>query len=98
MAETKTDTRMAEDKKRLAAEREAREKSRAEHDKKYKGTPTPTQEEADLAALGHHPELAPDGSEDPDKPAAAPQKQAEAGSGASYQTRQATAHKPSQSG
>ncbi|HEY2243472.1 MAG TPA: hypothetical protein VGH47_04510 [Xanthobacteraceae bacterium] len=53
--------RMAEDKKQLAAEREQRAKDMAERDK-HRGTPTPTQEECDLAKLGHHPQLADDGS------------------------------------
>lgn len=55
------DEKMAEDKKQLAQEREQRAKDIAEREKK-RGTPTPTQEECDLAKLGHHPELANDGS------------------------------------
>lgn len=38
----------------LEKNREASEKSRAEADERTKGKPTPTQEENDLAALGHH--------------------------------------------
>jgi hypothetical protein len=53
--------KLNEDKKRLAQERDERQKQMAEHEKN-KGTPTPTQEECDLAKLGHHPELANDGS------------------------------------
>ena len=84
----KTDTRLAEDKKRLAAEREAREKAREERDKK-RGRPTPTQEEADLAALGAHPELSPDGSPE-EKPAGHQTRHMEPASGGGYQTRQST--------
>jgi hypothetical protein len=40
-------------KKQLAADRELTEKSRAEFMERMKGKPTPTQEENDLAALGH---------------------------------------------
>jgi hypothetical protein len=53
--------RMEADKKRLAQEREERAKQAAEREKK-RGTPTPTQEELDLIKLGHHPQLADDGS------------------------------------
>lgn len=49
------------DKKRLQEDREERAKQMAEREK-HRGTPTPTQEEADLIKLGHHPELANDGS------------------------------------
>lgn len=56
---------MSEDKKRLASEREERTKAQEEHRKKMIGRPTPTQEEADLIKLGHHPDLEPDGSQDP---------------------------------
>jgi hypothetical protein len=40
-------------KKRLAEENKLREKSAAEYAERMKGKPTPTQEENDLAALGH---------------------------------------------
>ena len=53
--------RLNEDKKRVAQEREERAKQIAERDK-HRGTPTPTQEECDLLKLGHHVELANDGS------------------------------------
>lgn len=53
--------REATDKKRLQQEREERAKQMAEREKN-RGTPTPTQEELDLIKLGHHPELANDGS------------------------------------
>jgi hypothetical protein len=87
MADTKTDARQAEDKKRLAAEREAREKAARE---RKRGRPTPTQDEADLAALGHHPELSPDGSEE-EKPAGHQTRHMEpASGGGGYQTRQST--------
>lgn len=39
-------------KKQLAADREAQEKRVADADERQKGTPTPTQEENDLAKLG----------------------------------------------
>jgi hypothetical protein len=80
--------RQAEDKKRLAAEREAREKAREEHEK-TRGRPTPTQEEADLAALGHHVELSPDGSP-PEKDKEKTREAASTHSG-NYATRQSTA-------
>jgi hypothetical protein len=79
------DKKMAEDKKKLAEERDARAKAKAAHDKVYLGRPTPTQEECDLIKLGHHPELEPDGSTDPDTVG----KSLEAeGSRGGYQTRQ----------
>lgn len=53
--------RLEADKKRLQEEREERAKQAAEREK-HRGTPTPTQEEIDLVKLGHHPELANDGS------------------------------------
>lgn len=49
------------DKQALAKEREERQKATAEREK-HRGTPTPTQEEIDLIKLGHHVELANDGS------------------------------------
>jgi hypothetical protein len=87
MADAKADTRMADDKKRLAADREAREKA-AEERAKTRGRPTPTQEECDLAALGHAVDLSPDGSPE-EKPAGHQTRQVESGGGAAgYQTRQ----------
>jgi hypothetical protein len=87
----KTDTRLAEDKKKLADEREAREKA-AEERAKTRGRPTPTQEECDLAALGHAVDLSPDGSPE-EKLAGHETRHVEASSGstAGYQTRQSTA-------
>jgi hypothetical protein len=78
------DKRLADDKKKLAEEREAREKAQAEREK-HRGTPTPTQEEADLAKLGHHVDLAKDGS--PEE-GAVQERQAVAGGHANYETRQ----------
>jgi hypothetical protein len=81
--------RMAEDKKKLETEREARAKAQAEHQKKMTGRPTPTQEEADLIKLGHHPELEPDGSTDPYAvPTTTETKHMEHAEGKPYQTRQ----------
>jgi regulator of protease activity HflC (stomatin/prohibitin superfamily) len=58
-------SRMEADKKKLGEDNATRQKAMAEREKQ-RGTPTPTQEEADLIKLGHHPELAKDGSpEDP---------------------------------
>lgn len=103
MAEAKTDpsaAKMAEDKKKLAEENAAREKAAEAHAKIYKGNPTPTQEELNLLNLGNHPELAADGSTDP---LALPKngksehetRHSEAGgSGATYQTRQASPKHP----
>lgn len=79
------DAKMEADKKKLATENEARAKATAEHHKIYDGKPTPTQEEADLIKLGHHPELEPDGSTDPDAATK------EAGKQPPYQTREARA-------
>ena len=59
------DKRMADDRAKLKQEREQRTKVADEIRNKQLGTPTPTQEEADLIKMGHHPELAPDGSTDP---------------------------------
>jgi hypothetical protein len=53
--------RMEESKKALEQQNEKRAKEAEERAKK-RGRPTPTQMENDLAALGHHPELEPDGS------------------------------------
>jgi hypothetical protein len=81
---------MAAAKKRLADEKQAREKVHAEHREAMSGVkPTPTQEENDLAAMGVHVlEHEPDGSTDPNE---AQTKQAEADKRtSSYKTRQAT--------
>jgi hypothetical protein len=80
--------KMAADKKALEAANEQRAKE-AEERAKHAGKPTPTQMENDLAKLGHHPELEPDGSP-PDPYQSAPEKK-ELHSGGGYQTRQATA-------
>jgi hypothetical protein len=82
--------KLTDDKKKLADEQAAREKATEAHDKVYKGTPTPTQEELNLINLGNHPELAADGSTDPLVVPKEKTKQMESGSGGSYQTRQAT--------
>jgi hypothetical protein len=90
MADDK-DQKLAEDKKKLAADREARDKQMAEREKN-RGTPTPTQEEADLLKLGHAVELAPDGSPpDPNvnPPAGKKERDMEGQHGGGYQTRQA---------
>ena len=86
--------RMEADKKKLAAENEKRAADSAAHAKMVTGTPTPTQEEADLIKLGHHPELAPDGSTDPYS-AKAMEPASSQHTGGGYQTRQTRAeHKP----
>ena len=86
-----TDDKLAEDKKKLKAENDARQKATAEREKN-RGTPTPTQEEADLLKLGHPVELAADGSPpDPNDPSAKT-KEATAQHSGGYSTRQATPH------
>jgi hypothetical protein len=85
------DAKMAEDKRKLAAQKEAREKQHAEIERR-KGRPTPTQEECDLLKLGNHPELSDDGSgPDPFNPPE-PGQEEESGKrgGAAYSHRQAT--------
>jgi hypothetical protein len=83
--------RMEADKKRLGEEREARQKQMAEREKN-RGTPTPTQEEADLAKLGHHVELAKDGSPEDHGFGTTRQREMAAESGGKgYETRQSTA-------
>jgi hypothetical protein len=79
------DKKLADDKKKLAEAREAREKAEAEREK-HRGTPTPTQEEVDLVKLGHHIDLAKDGS--PEEGVVVEGKEATAGSRAAYETRQ----------
>jgi hypothetical protein len=87
--------RIEEDRKKLEQQNEQRAKA-AEERARSRGRPTPTQMENDLAALGHHPELEPDGSP-PDPYSAAAKKDVQAGSaGSSYQTRQVSAASESQ--
>ena len=88
---------MEEDKKKLAQQREERTKAYEEHKKKRTGTPVPTQEECDLIKLGHHPELAKDGSEeDPNVGFSTKQLEGERSERSGYQTRHTTAtHSPS---
>jgi hypothetical protein len=75
-------------KKRLADEKQAREKTQVEQREAMSGVkPTPTQAENDMAAMGVHVlEHEPDGSPDPNEPQS---KQVEAGRRGSYQTRAA---------
>ena len=56
--------RMEQDKQNVAQNREQLAKVQEEQREAHKGTPTPTQEEADMIKLGHHVELAKDGSEE----------------------------------
>lgn len=99
MAETKEkateDKRTAEARTKLNADRDKLYKDQEEQRASMRGTPTPTQEEADLIKTGHHPTLAEDGSTEPQWPApvAAKDKKhatAEHG-GANYNTRSQTA-------
>ncbi|MEH2565319.1 hypothetical protein [Bradyrhizobium sp. AZCC 2289] len=83
-------------KKKLAEDREAREKARNERiAEEGKVKPTPTQDENDLAALGvHGTEHEPDGSPpDPNDPSAQPKsreaKPSQQSSRGDYQTRAA---------
>jgi hypothetical protein len=81
----------ADDKKALEAANEQRAKE-AQERAKTRGKPTPTQMENDLAKLGHHPELEPDGSlPDPNAPAAVKKELQAATAAGGYPTRQATA-------
>jgi hypothetical protein len=84
-------------KQRLAEDRQAGDRARAEYAERMKGKPTPTQEENDLAACGaHFPTHEDDGSGsepwnqrkalEPDRPAAG-----------AYQTRQASPAAPAHS-
>lgn len=73
--------------KKALAERDKIKAEQEEHRAKMKGTPTPTQEEADKIKLGLHPELAPDGSTDPH----AKKEEKPAASSGGYSTRQAQA-------
>lgn len=78
-------------KKRAAEGKEARDAGDAQRAAIAKGTPTPTQEECDVACSGGYPELAEDGS----GPEQTQTKQVEAGKpGGGYATRQSTAQHP----
>jgi hypothetical protein len=80
---------VAEAKKQLAEEREERAKAMREAEQRS-GTPTPTQEENDLAALGHHVDKQDDGS-GPEVALIPTLRQVQATPAAGgYQTRQAT--------
>lgn len=80
--------RMDEDKQRISQNREQLAKVQEEERERSRGTPTPTQEEADLIMLGHHPELAEDGSEqDPNVGFSQAQLEGERGSGGGYENR-----------
>jgi hypothetical protein len=96
MAEDAAAKKMADDKKMLEQQNSDRQKA-AEERHKNRGKPTPTQMECDLAMLGNHPELEPDGSPpDPNHPSPLAKKEKEvtaASSGGSYQTRQAKTEK-----
>jgi len=78
-------------KKRLAEEKEASDKSRAEHAERTKGKPTPTQEENDLHALGAAFTEHEDDGSGPDPHAARSLEAKKPAGGSGYQTRQATA-------
>jgi hypothetical protein len=80
---TETDAK-GEAKKFLAEQADKRAKDAEERAKK-RGKPTPTQTELDLAALGHHPDLEPDGS--PPDPHNTGHRQMQADPAVSYQTR-----------
>lgn len=82
--------------RKYAQDREKQSKEQAEQRASMQGTPTPTQEEADLAKLGLYPDLAPDGSTDPCAPPATKQATAEH-SGGGYTTRQAHPKTPASS-
>lgn len=79
---------------RVAEDREAVERSRAEYAERTKGKPTPTQEENDLAAHGAHILEHEDDGSGPD-PFMTRNMEAKPGSGGGYQTRAHTAHTPS---
>jgi hypothetical protein len=96
MADDHTKQRNEAAKKQLASDKEARQRSTEEYQKRMKGRPTPTQEECDLIKLGAAPDaLEPDGSDpDPNNGLIFGQhsRQLEpAHSGGGYQTRQSTA-------
>jgi len=102
MADDHTKQRNEAAKKQLASDKEARQRSNEEYQKRMKGRPTPTQEECDLIKLGAAPDsLEPDGSEpDPNNglifggPHSRHLEPAHSGGG--YQTRQSTARSGSE--
>jgi hypothetical protein len=75
---------MRKENERLAKEQEA-------HRQSLRGRPTPTQDEANQAKIGAHPELEVDGSTDP---FAVTKEATAAPAGGGYATRQATAKPP----
>jgi hypothetical protein len=83
-------------KQRLMQEREQRAREQEEQRAAHRGTPTPTQEEADLLNLGQHVELAKDGSEE-DHNVGFTQRQLEGERGGDYKTRRSEPqqHQPS---
>jgi hypothetical protein len=90
---------MAEQDERIKRElqegNERKAKAVAEANERQKGKPTPTQEEADRAALGEHVLQHEDDGSGPDataatRPAEAKQAEAKPGQRAGYQTRQTT--------
>jgi hypothetical protein len=112
-AQQQREQRLSADKQKIQQDRESRAKLSQERYEK-RGTPTPTQEEADLLKLGHPVELADDGS-GPDpymsqepghqaglqagQPTQHQQRHQEASqSGPGYSTRQTAAHKPQSGG
>jgi hypothetical protein len=78
--------RLEQDKQRVGQEREQRARLQEEQREAHRGTPTPTQEEADLLNLGHHVDLAKDGSEE-DPNVGFTQRQLEGERGGDYKTR-----------
>lgn len=74
---------LADDKEAMKAQQEQRDKN--------KGTPTPTQEEADLLKLGEHPDLAEDGSAEDPNVGFGVTRHMEGSKGGGYATRQSTA-------
>jgi hypothetical protein len=93
MADDPAAKKMADDKAKLQKENEERAKARAAHEEYTHGTPTPTQEEANLLKMGNHVELAADGSgPDPYIYGHSKKESNPSGSGAGYQTRQSTPH------
>jgi hypothetical protein len=78
-------------KKALAEGKDVRAKQDEQRAAVMKGKPTPTQEENDIAILGGHPDLEPDGSGPDPNNQPLGTRQVEAGKpGAGYQTRTAT--------
>jgi hypothetical protein len=90
-AKAAADKKLAEDKKKIAADNEARAKFYADR-AKHLGRPTPTQEECDLIRLGNHIELSPDGSPpDPWNTGQSKESAAANHGGGGYAHRQSTA-------